>query len=502
VTATDDAAPGRSRWRALGRSARSIRTRIVAGYLVLAVAALGLSVIALRQLLEARVDRDTDSMMASDTAELAKLAQEINPDTGAPLGADVRTLFDQFLRTKVPASDQFYVTYLDGEHYKSSTGSPISPANPQALGGRSRGTEPWRGSITVDDVRVEAATVPLNRDGRNVGTFVVLRVPAAAHADVDRVVRTLGYVGVGVLLLGVCAAWLLAGRVLRPVRELTATARTVSDRELSARIPVTGDDELSELGRRFNEMLDRIERGALQQRQFVDDVAHELRTPITIIRGHLDVMGDDPAERAEILAIVDDELERMNRYVSDLLLLARAELPDFVQPTAVDVGELIGAVHSRLPAIGDRRWVVDEAPDVDTVTVMGDIGRLTQAMVNLADNAVEHTAAGAEIGIGGRPTADGVELWVRDTGPGVDPAIRDTLFDRARRGPGSRARRPDGTGIGLSIVAAIAEAHGGAVRVEPASPNGARFVITIPWPTQGTPMRPAMRRPTTPSVSA
>jgi two-component system OmpR family sensor kinase len=469
---------------------------------VLAVAALGLSVIALRQLLEARVDRDTDSMMASDTAELAKLAAEINPDTGQPLGADVRTLFDQFLRTKVPASDQFYVTYLGGEHYKNSTGSPISPANPLVLGERSQSTEPWRGSVRIDDVRVEAATVPLNRDGSNVGTFVVLRVPAAAHADVDRVVRTLGYVGIGVLLLGVLAAWLLAGRVLRPVRELTATARSVSDRELSARIPVTGDDELSELGRRFNEMLDRIERGALHQRQFVDDVAHELRTPITIIRGHLDVMGDDPAERAESLAIVGDELDRMNRYVSDLLLLARAELPDFVQPTAVDIGELIGAVHSRLPAIGDRRWVIDEVPDIDTVTVLADIGRLTQAMVNLADNAVEHTAADAEIGIGARSTPDGVELWVRDTGPGVDPAIRDTLFDRAHRGPGSRARRPDGTGIGLSIVAAIAEAHGGTVRVDPAWTAGARFVITIPGPAPRTPTSPVLTPPTTGSVPA
>jgi two-component system, OmpR family, sensor kinase len=500
VTTTEDTTtPGRSRWRGLARSAHSIRTRIVAGYLVLAVAALGLSVVALRQLLEARVDRDTDSMMASDTAELANLASETDPDSGAPLGADVRTLFDQFLRTKVPASDQFYVTYLGGEHYLSSTGSPISRRdNPLALGEQSLSTQPWRGSLTIDGVEVEAATVPLNRDGANVGTFAVLRVPAAAHADVDRVVRTLGYVGVAVLLLGLCAAWLLAGRVLRPVRALTATARTVSDRELSTRIPVTGDDELSELGRRFNEMLDRIERGAVQQRQFVDDVAHELRTPITIIRGHLDVMGDDPAERAETIAIVDDELERMNRYVSDLLLLARAELPDFVQPDAVDVAELIAAVHNRVSAMADRRWVVDEAPDLDTVTVTADAGRMTQAMVNLATNAVEHTAAGAEIGIGGRALPQGVELWVRDTGPGVDPAIRDTLFDRAHRGPSSRARRPDGTGIGLSIVAAIAEAHGGSVRVDPAVPTGARFVITIRRPTRGSPMT----SPTTRGVPA
>jgi signal transduction histidine kinase len=482
VTTTEDApATEASSWRAVARSARGVRTRIVAGYLVLAIAALVLSVVALRQLLDARVDRDTDSMIAADTAELVKLAAETNPQTGEPLGADVDSLFAQFLRTKVPASDQFYATYLDGELDAYSTGSPIRRDNAAVLDDRARSVEPWRGSLTIGDVRVEAATVPLVREGANVGTFVVLRVPAAAYADVDRVVRTLAYVGAGVLLLGVYAAWLLAGRVVRPIRELTATARGVSDRDLSARIPVIGDDEISELGRRFNEMLDRIEHGAVRQRQFVDDVAHELRTPITIIRGHLDVMGDDPAERAEILAIVDDELERMNRYVGDLLLLARAELPDFVQADAVDVGDLIATVHTRVAALGERRWVVDTAPAAGAVTIVADAGRLTQALVNLATNAMEHTPAGAEVGIGGRTTPTGVELWVRDTGPGVDPAIRDTLFDRSHRGPSSRAHRPDGTGIGLSIVAAIAEAHGGSARVEDAVPTGARFTITIPW---------------------
>src|SRR5690606_6248307 len=138
------------------------------------------------------------------------------------------------------------------------------------------------------------------------------------------------------------------------------------------------------------------------QRQFLDDVAHELRTPITIARGHLEVLGDDPAERDETIAIVTDELDRMNRYVNDLLLLAKADQHELQRQLLrfepVDVGELASGLIQRVSGIAERRWVLDAAPEPGQLAIVADPGRLTQAMLNLATNAADHTDEGDEIG--------------------------------------------------------------------------------------------------------
>ena len=290
-------------------------------------------------------------------------------------------------------------------------------------------------------------------------------------------------------------AWSLAGRVLRPVRELTRTARRITESDLSARIPVEGHDELAELGTTFNDMVERLDLGFTSQRRFLDDVAHELRTPITIARGHLEVLGDDPAERAETVEIVTDELDRMSRYVSDLLVLAKAEQPDFLAPAPIDLGELALDLHQRLQGLAARRWVVDAAPPVGVVTILGDRDRLEQAVLNLATNAVQHTVDGDEIGLS--TGASGREAWlaVRDTGPGVDPTVADTVFDRYARAATSRSSRPAGTGIGLSIVDAVARAHGGQTSVASTPGRGATFTVTIPIATWAPPYRAQTTNP-------
>jgi signal transduction histidine kinase len=279
----------------------------------------------------------------------------------------------------------------------------------------------------------------------------------------------------------------LAGRVLRPVRDLTTTAREITDTDLSARIPVVGDDELGELGRTFNQMLDRLEQGFAMQRGFLDDVAHELRTPITIVQGHLELLSDDPADRDETVAVITDELDRMSRYVSDLLLLAKAEQPDFLRPQPIDIGEFAADLMQRFVGLGDRSWVLDEAPAPGRLAIVADPGRLSQALLNLAANAVQHTGPGDEIGFGvdTHPgpidtTSPVVRMWVRDSGPGIEPSVRAALFQRHSRGASSREGRPDGMGIGLSIVDAIARGHAGHVDVESEPGAGARFVITLP----------------------
>lgn len=267
---------------------------------------------------------------------------------------------------------------------------------------------------------------------------------------------------------------------MRPVRRLTELSRSVTEADLSARIPVDGDDEVAELSATFNAMMARLEGGFAAQRSFLDDVAHELRTPITIIQGHLDVLGDDPRERAETTAILTDELVRMNRYVDDLLVLAQAERPDFLRIEPVDLGDTLDSIMAKVPGLGFRRWVVDER--CDDVALL-DRQRIVQAVLNLAANAVRHSDDATEIGIGltvVRPD-DGaplVRIWVRDTGTGIDADLAGDVFDRHIRSAASRAE--GGIGLGLSIVDAIAVAHGGRVTVSSVMGSGSTFTIEIP----------------------
>jgi signal transduction histidine kinase len=271
-------------------------------------------------------------------------------------------------------------------------------------------------------------------------------------------------------------AWLVAGRLLRPVRRLTETAESISDPDLGQRIPVEGDDEIARLARRFNEMLDRLAAAFAAQRAFVDDAGHELRTPITIVRGHLDVMGDSAEERNQTLTLVSEELDRMARIVEDLLVLAKAEQPDFIRPEPVEVADLTTDVLMRARALGDRDWRLDACAEGE---VLADRQRVTQAMLNLARNAVEHTAPGDEIGVGSAWGGDGVRLWVRDLGPGVDPAERERIFERFARG-GSGHRRSDGAGLGLAIVRSVVAAHGGRVELDSRPGAGATFTLVLP----------------------
>ena len=181
-------------------------------------------------------------------------------------------------------------------------------------------------------------------------------------------------------LLAAGGAWVVAGRILRPVRDVAVTAQGITETDLSRRISVDGRpaDELTDLALSVNAMLDRRESGVAGQRRFLDDAGHELRTPITIVRGHLDVLDPgDPADVRETVALVDDELDRMNRIVSDLLLLARAEQPEFVRPQPVDVAALTTVVFDNVRRLGDRDWVLETSARADALL---DPQRVTQAL--------------------------------------------------------------------------------------------------------------------------
>jgi signal transduction histidine kinase len=286
-----------------------------------------------------------------------------------------------------------------------------------------------------------------------------------------------------VVVVAAAAGWLLLGRLLAPLAQLRAAAARIDDTDLSSRIRVSGGDEISDLGHRFNGMLDRLEAAFATQRDLLDDVGHELRTPVTIVRGHLDLVDpDDPVDVRATRDLALDELDRMSRLVDDLLTLARVERPDFLRPAPADVTVLTDEVVEKLTGLADRDWRIDS---LATGQVVLDRARVTQALLQLASNAVAHTVPGDVVAVGSQrvrgpgPAGDRLQLWVRDTGPGVDPRDEERIF--ARFGRGTSETRDSGAGLGLAIVQAIAAAHDGSVLLENVPGAGATFVLDLPW---------------------
>jgi signal transduction histidine kinase len=224
-------------------------------------------------------------------------------------------------------------------------------------------------------------------------------------------------------------------------------------------------------------MLDRLEAVYRSQLEFLRAAGHELRTPLTVATGHLEVMGKVDEEQQATVTLVLDELGRMARMVEDLHSLAEAEHPDYLAPQPIDMRELAHELIVKASALGERDWQLDAA---DGGLLVADRDRILQAVLNLADNAVKNTDPGATIAIGVTARGHEVNIWVRDTGVGIEASELDRIFHRFVRGR-TAGRRYRGAGLGLAIVETVAEAHGGRVSVESEPGVGSRFAIVLPW---------------------
>jgi signal transduction histidine kinase len=454
-----------------------VRSRILVWYVALMAAAIVASVLVVRIVLTNQLDARIDAALVQEASELRVLARGRDPETGERFRGDVRRIFEVFLDRNIPARNEVILTFVEGELFRRSR-----PVSPYRLHRQPELVERWddlrqvqRGAIEGTPAgRIEYLAVPVRERQQVRGVFVGAYFRDLELAEIDPAVWGAIGVGLATLLVGSLLAWRVAEGVLRPVGVVTRTALSISEGDLSRRIDVTGRDEIAELARTFNDMLDRLEEAFATQRRFVDDAGHELRTPITVIRGHLELLEEDPVERRATLDLVSDELQRMQRIVDDLLTLAKAEQPDFLDLDTVELEQLTREVHAKSEAIGTREWRLER---LARGRVVADRQRLTQALIQLAQNAVQHTDDGALIGLGSAMTGGEARLWVRDTGPGIDPEQQERIFRRFAR---TGARRSDGAGIGLSVVKAIAEAHHGRVEVDSRPGAGATFAIVIP----------------------
>jgi two-component system OmpR family sensor kinase len=457
----------------------SIRLRILAVHVGLLALATIASVFVAERVILLRLDERIDRELGQETRELHRLAEQgVDPATGRPFGTDVRRLFRVYLERNVPSHHEALISFVDGKPFLRSRPAAVSyriDRDPELVARWSGLRRTERGSVDTPSGKLEYLAVPLLANNESLGVFVVAQFRDPERRELQSAVYAVAGVGFAALLIGSVLAWQLASSLLKPVNAVTKTARSISESDLSERIPIQGGDEIAELAHTFNEMLDRLERAFATQRRFVDDAGHELRTPITIVRGHLELLDDDPEERLKTMALVMDELDRMSRTVTELLELAMAEEPDFLSLEPTDLATLTAEIYAKASALAAREWTLEASADG---VIVADRYRITQAIVQLAQNAVQYSDPSEPIALGSALADGEVRFWVRDRGPGIPLEEHERIFGRFARGVGGR--RSDGAGLGLAIVKVIAEAHGGRVDVYSRPGAGATFTVVAP----------------------
>jgi two-component system, OmpR family, sensor kinase len=307
-------------------------------------------------------------------------------------------------------------------------------------------------------------------------TVIVQAISLDSRLELVRLgVATYALSGVVLLVAVAVVGWFVTGRLLSPLRALRDSADAITIDDFGRRLPADGNDEIADLSRTVNSMLDRIEGSVDVQRQLLDDVRHELKTPITIVRGHLEMMdahNRDDVENTREIGIA--ELDRMTRLVDDIDQLATVE-GGTLEMGIVDLDALTTRVGELVAVIPGHEWTVEARA---RGRVEGDYDRLLQAWLALADNAAKYTPADTPVEIGSALDEEGARLWVRDHGPGIPPAARHRIFRRFDRAAGRRT--VGGSGLGLAIVDAIAKAHDGHCAVTDTVDGGATFTIHIP----------------------
>ncbi|MEX0949680.1 MAG: HAMP domain-containing sensor histidine kinase [Acidimicrobiia bacterium] len=291
------------------------------------------------------------------------------------------------------------------------------------------------------------------------------------------------------LIVATAVSAFLARRLTRPIAAMQATAGRIADGDLSARVDATSmpNDELGSLARSIDTMADELETARGHERAFLLSISHDLRTPLTSIKGYAEGMADgvieSPTDRARAAGVIATEARRLERLVADLLDLARLDTHEFsLAPAPVDARAVVGAtVQGFAPAAHELRVQLDLTPG-SPVEANADPERLAQIVANLLENALKYAATSVVVDV---HRDDGhVELRVDDDGPGIAAAERGRVFDRlytARTTPGRKV----GTGIGLAIVHELASAMGGEATCEPLDAGGTRFVVRLPTAPEG-----------------
>jgi signal transduction histidine kinase len=288
--------------------------------------------------------------------------------------------------------------------------------------------------------------------------------------------------------LGAVALSLILGAVLaraltRPIRDLTTATTGVAAGDFEQKVPIRSDDELGELARSFNLMSTELARSLALRRQMTADIAHELRTPISIVLGHTEAIHDGVLPMTtETFEVIRDEALRLERLVEDLRTLSLADGGEMTltpEPTA-PLALLVQASKAYRPQAEQKDITLTFEADPGLPEVMVDPDRMAQVLGNLIENSLRHTPPGGRVRLAATESQGAVRIRVEDSGPGIDPEDLPRVFERLYRTDKSRQRDSGGSGLGLAIARSIVVGHGGKIWAESEPVAGATFVLDLP----------------------
>ncbi|WP_419785527.1 sensor histidine kinase [Pseudodesulfovibrio sp.] len=297
------------------------------------------------------------------------------------------------------------------------------------------------------------------------------------------------------LLAGI--SYLLAGFMLKPIREIDARARDISEKHLDKRLPTTGDrDEFNRLAQTLNNVFDRLQHAFLRQKRLLADASHELKTPLTMMRLGLDEIrtgagenGQDP--QAESHTRMTEQVLRMDRLVKGLLDLSALEIEASAARKALDLASVLRSLIDDYSFLGDTRGICIRVDLPDRLTMEGDEEKLTRAFSNLLDNAIKYNEDGGSVTVKGEQSDDGLAITVSNTGPGVPESDIPRIFEQFYRVDKSRSQKLGGSGLGLAIVKRIVELHGGTAAFRSAPGEQTEVTVALPkrsnMPTEDEP---------------
>lgn len=340
-----------------------------------------------------------------------------------------------------------------------------------------------------EKVRLLEREVETDLDGSGKAATVRVRVALSTRSceEETREAAKQAALALLVALAGVAVmSWLVTSRSLAPVRSLTATASRISAHNPQERLPLSGSgDEVDELALVLNGMLERLHRALRQMEDFTSDAAHQLRTPLTRIRGELDlVLRDEVPEHLRMhIESVREEVQRLSATCTRLLLLARLDqrgVDGRLSGETVQLDELVEELVEQMRPLAQEKGMTLELHPGPSCRVAGSKHLISEAILNLLHNAVQFTPVGGRIRVGLESRAGRVQVAIDDSGPGVPEQEREKIFQRFHRILPSDGASTEGTGLGLAIVRGIARAHGGTVEVEGLEPAGSRFLLVLP----------------------
>jgi heavy metal sensor kinase len=462
---------------------RSIRTRLTIWYTCLLTVTLLIVGGAAFALLSYSLSREMDSSLESVARALIERNQS-RPATFVP--SEIDQAFRRFFGFS-PWDHYFQMRDPFGNRDERRSLSPAAklPLSSKALDNAMRGLSSFETVEGLGEYPVRILTIPVMESNRVINMIQVgMSLKSIAETHMRFLLIMAGVLPLG-LVLAASGGWLLAHRALKPVDRMTAAARRISAEQLSQRVDETGTgDELDNLAKTLNQMLTRLDAAFSQVRRFSADASHELQTPLTILKGELEVALRSVRTPEEYRATMEsalEEVDRIARLVEGLLLLARAEAGVLrMDRQEVDLEQVLEEVYLRLKPLADSHGIELRLGTIEPLRIQGDRELLQRMTSNLVDNAIKYTGAEGRVTLGLHHDGKWASILVSDTGSGIPIEEQKHIFQAFYRTAQARSLAERGTGLGLSIAQSIAAAHGGTIQAESAPGQGSSFRVLIP----------------------